>query len=682
MPINTIFYITLAVIIALGFVFFTYFFRSKNTSKQTYFLATARFFTVLILLLLLINPEIKQVEFEVEKPNLILAVDNSESIDNLKKSDSVNAFVHSLKTDKDLAERFNIVDFSFGEKLKQYTLGKYEFNENKTNIHNALSQLNKLFKKSIPTALIMLSDGNATYGQDYEFLKAKENINILPVLVGDTTTALDLSISALNVNKYAFLNNKFPVEIVLNYSGTKPIKGNFKLRTGNTTLFSKTLDLSKEHSSEVLTTTLLASKIGTLIYEASLTSSENEKNIFNNKRKFAVEVIDEKSKILLVSDISHPDLGALKKSIEKNEQREVKLIDIDNLIITEINDYQLVVIYQPNNKFNKLFNLLDTQNINKFIITGTQTDWNFLNSIQQNFSKSVSNQIQDLFPIYNENFLQYQFEDFGFKNMPPLEAAFGNLKIDGKDYNTLLYQKLEGINTSQPLLSIFQENTIKTGVLFGENIWKWRPENFRLTQSFEKFDEFISKLVQYLSSNKKRDRLTFESEPIYLENDRIIISAQYFDENYVFDANGRLNIFLKNTTSEKSFEAQMLPNSNFYKIEMDGLAPGEYQFSIKEENSKIQKNGSFSVLEFNVEQQYSSANFTKMDFLARNNLGNLYFLSERQRLIDKLLEDKRFVSIQKSDEKTVPLIDWKYLLTLLVLSLSIEWFTRKYFGLI
>jgi len=30
----------------------------------------------------------------------------------------------------------------------------------------------------------------------------------------------------------------------------------------------------------------------------------------------------------------------------------------------------------------------------------------------------------------------------------------------------------------------------------------------------------------------------------------------------------------------------------------------------------------------------------------------------------------------------VPLIGWKYLLALLVLSLSIEWFLRKYKGLI
>ena len=48
----------------------------------------------------------------------------------------------------------------------------------------------------------------------------------------------------------------------------------------------------------------------------------------------------------------------------------------------------------------------------------------------------------------------------------------------------------------------------------------------------------------------------------------------------------------------------------------------------------------------------------------------------------KLLEDDRFVSVQKSEQKVVPLIDWKYLLALIAVLLSLEWFIRKYNGLI
>jgi hypothetical protein len=681
MPIATILYLTLAAILALGFVFFAYFFKNKSLGKQTYFLGAIRFISIFTLLVLLINPKIKQTEFETVKPKLVLAIDGSESIENLEKKDSLQSLVKRLKKNEALNAQFEISAYNFGGDLEIATNDSLKIDRNKTDIYNAIAQINKLYKDK-PTALVLFSDGNSTYGQDYEFFKLNENINLNSVVTGDTATTFDLSINALNINKYAFLNNQFPVEIFLNYSGNDAIKTNFQLKAGNSILFSKTIDFDKESSSEIINTTLTAKQLGTIIYEASITSSQNEKNEVNNKRKFAVEVIDERTNILLLSDITHPDLGALKKSIENNKQREVMLKDIDNFNILELNDYQLVIIYQPNNKFNSVYKELDKRKINRFIITGTKTDWGFLNKAQQYVTKNTSNQTQDLFPIYNKNFLQYQFEDIGFEDFPPIEDSFGTLNIIAENSNTLLYQKIEGIATLQPLLSIFETNTLKTGVLFGENSWKWRLDNYRTRESFELIDDFWGKFVQYLSSTKKRDRLTYESEPVYLENYEIKITAQFFDENYVFSPDANLNIFLIKLGSNETFEAQMLPSSNFYKVDLDALSTGEYEFTIKEEVSGIQKQGSFEVLEYNVEQQFSSANFDKMEFLAKNNSGQTFLLGEELKIIQDLAQDKGFVSVQKSREKNVPLIKWKFLLILLVLSLSTEWFTRKYFGLI
>ena len=47
-----------------------------------------------------------------------------------------------------------------------------------------------------------------------------------------------------------------------------------------------------------------------------------------------------------------------------------------------------------------------------------------------------------------------------------------------------------------------------------------------------------------------------------------------------------------------------------------------------------------------------------------------------------LLQDPRFVPVQKSRQNVVPLISLKYLLGLLALLLAAEWSTRKYNGLI
>ncbi|HSM63115.1 MAG TPA: hypothetical protein VK833_04180, partial [Gillisia sp.] len=114
MPLSTILYLTLAAILALGFVFFAYFFRNKNRGKQTYFLGGIRFISVYTLLVLLINPQIKHTELETVKPELVLAIDRSESIENLEKMDSLSSLVKSLKENETLNARFEISTYDFG----------------------------------------------------------------------------------------------------------------------------------------------------------------------------------------------------------------------------------------------------------------------------------------------------------------------------------------------------------------------------------------------------------------------------------------------------------------------------------------------------------------------------------------------------------------------------------------
>jgi len=681
MSITTVLLISLAAFVALGFVIFKYFIGTKKRTGSTYFLAALRFVSIFVLLLLLINPKIKQQQLEVVKPQLLIAIDQSASIDYLEKSDSVRLFAEYLINHPKLQERFSIQTYGFGKELSRVDLDSLAFNKHQTNIFKALNSLEKL-NSSNQTAIVLLSDGNQTIGEDFQYFTSGETSEIFPVVIGDTTVQTDLSISNLNVNKYAFLNNKFPVEVIVNYTGDVPVQSKFEIKSGNSVLYTKIIDFNSEDNSEIITTTLTAKQLGTFFYEAAITPLISEKNTINNSKKFGVEVIDERTSVLILTAISHPDLGMLKKSIESNEQRQAKIEFIENYNETELNDFQLVILYQPNNQFKTVFEDVNTKNLNSFIITGTQTDWDFLNSAQQNFSKAHTAQSQEIFPIYNENYSQFQFENIGFNLFPPLVDAFGSLSFKSEKINPMLFQQLEGIPTKFPLLATFQNNSSKQAVLFGENIWKWRAESYMNKGSFDQFDTFMGKLVQYLSATQNRDRLTFEAEAFYLENEEINISAQYFDQNYQFNPDGQLEILIKNLSSKEVLEIQMLPDNNQFKVQIENLKPGDYSFEIKEQTSGISGSGTFSILEFNVEQQFSGANLAKLKSLAKNNREGLYFLNDPNTLVTGLIADNRYVTVQKNHEKTLHLISWKILLALLLLSLSLEWFVRKYLGLI
>ena len=219
-------------------------------------------------------------------------------------------------------------------------------------------------------------------------------------------------------------------------------------------------------------------------------------------------------------------------------------------------------------------------------------------------------------------------------------------------------------------------------MLLGENLWKWRAQSYLNDKSFQQFDDFIGKLVQYLATNKKRNRLNVEHESFYNGNGNIIISAQFFNKNYEFDAKASLNIITKNKEDEIETILPFILKNNNYQADLSGFTPGQYDFTVRANNGEASYSGSFQILDYNVEQQFLNANVTKLQQLATNSQGSSYFIANTDNLASDLLKDIRYVTVQKTTKNVVPLIDFKYLLALIVLSLALEWLIRKYNGLI
>ena len=677
MQTETIVYITIAAITALLLALFQYLYKSKIKSNLKYLLTALRAISIFSILLLLINPKFESFTYFDEKPTLVVAVDNSESISYLKQDEKAREVVSALQSNSDLKERFNIQAYSVGKSVT--TLDSLNFKERQSNLAFALKQFGEVYANQT-APIVVLSDGNQTYGSDYSFMAKGIKQPIYPIILGDSTVYSDLSIKQLNVNRYVYLKNKFPVEIIANYSGNDAINTELKIWSGNSVVFRKTLQFNSSKSSEIVSTALIANSVGVKTYRVELVALDNEKNKVNNYKNFGVEVIDQKTNIALVYDRMHPDLGALKKAIESNEQRSVSIIKPKDYL-NKINDFQLVILYQPNNNFNSILKEIKEQKINSFIISGTTTNWKLLNESQEYFKQTITNQTENYQPSLNRNYGIFIIENLDFNSFPPLKSEFGALQIS-VPHETLLYKTVNGITTEDILLATFEADNTKHAILNGEDIWRWRAQSYINTNSFNGFDEFINKLVQYLSSNKKRKRINIDYRSFYNGNDDVIISAQYFNKNFEFDNSASLSIVLKNKENDSLKEVPLLLNNGNYTVDLSGIEPGLYDFTVKHNSESVASSGSFQILEYNVEQQFLNADINKMWSLAKNSEGESYFASDFNNLIESLLSDKRYATIQKSTKNIVPLIDWKYLLGLIALSLFMEWFIRKYNGLI
>ena len=656
---------------------FQYIYKSKLNIKLKIVLTVLRTVSVFGILLLLINPKFESKTFYDEKPTLVIAVDNSESVSYLEQDQNAKKTYQLLNGNSEIQKRFNVKTFSFGKALS--ALDSLNFSEQQSNISSALKQIGEVYSNQV-APIILLSDGNQTYGADYSFINNAVKQPIYPVILGDSTIYTDVSIKQLNVNRYVFLKNKFPVEVIANYSGNEAVNTELKIWFGNSLVFRKPIQFSAEKTSEIVSTTLLANSVGVKTYRVELTPLNQEKNTVNNTKNFGVEVIDQKTNIALVSDILHPDLGALKKSIESNEQRSVSILK-PNDYLGKINDFQLVIIYQPNNRFNEVLSSISDENLNSFIISGNTTNFSLLNNLQAAFRQTVTNQSEDYQPQLNRNYSTFIIDNLTFEDYPPLQSEFGEIEFSVPN-DVILSKSVNGIDTNQPMLSTFEVGGTKHALLSGEGIWRWRAQSFLESESFNDFDNFIGKLVQYLSTNKKRSRLNIDYKSFYNGNDDVIISAQYFNKNYEFDNSAALTIVLKNEEDNSAREVPLLLNNGSYSVDLSGISSGSYSFTIKHNTESIAASGSFEVLEYNVEQQFLNADIEKLQSLAKNSDGNAVFNTEIENLISELLTDSRYATVQKSTKKIVPLIDWKYLLGLIALSLFAEWFIRKYNGLI
>lgn len=671
----TILLIIIALLVSVLIAGYQYLYKTPEKSRITKLLFGIRALVLFAVFLLLINPKIVRNAYQIVKPILVIAVDNSRSINELKSEKIALEIKEKLSANNDLNRKFDIQLIGFDNKV--FYADSINFKGNQTRIDKLAQELKAIHKnKTYP--VVFLSDGNQTMGEDYVYSFDKRSA-VYPIVLGDTLLYADLKIDKVNANRYAFLKNKFPIEVLLSGFVQKEIATYWGVRQAGQTIFREKINFKTAQNVYTKEIHIEATKVGKQVYEIFVENFEGELNTYNNTKKVVVEVIDQKKQVALISSINHPDLGMFKRAIESAEQNKVTILKPEQ--IADLNNYDVVIVYQPNQGFQKIFEQLNKQNVSYFLITGKNTDYQFVNANQPLFKIQPSTQFEDYTPLYKSDFMNFIQTDLDFSTFPPLEQTFANIEIN-KNIQVLLESKIRGINTEKPMLFFSEINNQRMAVLFGEGIWRWRLQYFVQHNSFEEFDLFVNKTMQYLSTQNNKKSLVVTHQDFYYQGDNIEIQTQYFNKNFEFEHNAKLNITIKNKTDNHTKTYDFLKANNYYKVNLDGLLPGEYTFLVQEDTSKQFYSGSFEVIDFDLEKQFVNANYAKLLNLAQHSQGQVFLPKDIDILIKHLTDENLYKSIQKQQTKKSPLIDfWVLLLSILVL-LTIEWFIRKFNGLL
>jgi len=424
--------------------------------------------------------------------------------------------------------------------------------------------------------------------------------------------------------------------------------------------------------------------------DVAIEPAKSEINQKNNRAAIYVEVVEGKKKILVVSPSPHPDIKALRSAIEKNSNYEfhvhipgVKEEDQQALAPDKVD---LVIFSQaldPEGKTLPLVQKFQKTKVGMMFMIGSKTNLRQFTSINIPLTFENIGQRDEVIPSFNTDFRDFAFNDDiagKFSRYPPVSVPFGKFNYP-QDAAILLYQRIGSVTTNRPLLLSWNGPQNRIAILLGDGIWKWRLNEYADTEKTEAFDEVFSKLIQYLGTAD--DRRKFRSFPIqneFTDSEPVVFESQLYNDLFEPIYGNTVNIELRNERGEVSkYSYATSPSSSRYRI--GGLKEGIYRYTANTQTAtgKEQVSGEFLVTAQNIESQNLTADFDLLKKLPNESGGKFYEEPNSAALIADLSSAKAKTLIH-SEDSFHPMINLKAVFFLLLFLLSLEWFTRKYFG--
>lgn len=632
-----------------------------------------RFVSVSLIALLLMAPLVKRQVNTDERPIIVLAQDISESVGSQS----------SLLTEADLGKlekKYEVVTDSFGGKT--------------TDIATALRDINDRYAGRNLGAIVLASDGIYNQGQNPVNLVDQIAVPIYTVALGDTTHYRDAAVTEVRYNRMAYLGNQFPIEITVQAHQMQGEHATLSISRNGQRLYSKEINYSTSRHVQSESVTLNADKPGLQSYTISLTPLKGEASEQNNTRTLAIEVMDAHQKIAIVAPAAHPDISALRQSIERNPNYEVEVM-LEKADPAKLKECSLIVWHNmPNTRMG--LNLADYKQIPAIYIVGSQTDIGRFNALHSGLEiMAKARKLDEVTASHNNTFALFTLDNeicSRMEQMPPLTAPFGTYRMAG-DMQSLFVAKIGNIASDRPLIAFGQQEGVRHSFVVGEGLWKWRLQSYLMTESHDDFDQLMEKMVVYTSLQANKERLHVTYDHIYQEGTPVVLQAEFYNDNFEPINTPDVRIEISPFADPKDAQRQSAKASAHtqaydfnrsgtgYALNLGTPQAGHYSFAATTtwNGKKYTTSGAFAVEQINLEQLNLVADHGLLNTLAQTTGGAMLAPDQLDRL-PQLLDDRDDLkSIIYTQTRYTELINLPLIFILLILLLGVEWALRKYF---
>lgn len=634
--------------------------------------ATFRFMGIALIVWLLFSPTLLLKSVRLEKPVIQLYGDYS-----LSCRDNVDSIIKYLDRE---------IQVKYGEKV---SIRRLCFAEDLTLVNNwdsvrgtgqfELTRLDKvqtdLFESSEEVAAsIIVSDGIVNKGQS-PILQGKSKHSLFIVGVGDTSVYSDFSIESINANKEVYEGNSTQIEIDIKALQCAGKKAEIEIWNADKKITSKYWTPKSNTDKEKISLSVKSST-NQLKLRAFIKSNEiEETNMTNNSRIKFIDVVKRKKQVWIIYGKLNPDIKVLSNVINASNRYAVKTIREDDVrdILADICIFHGIqksqLIQDCNNREIPFWTFLNSPS--SVVVANRISGAKITKLLRSKWQSIIAGQ-NEAFNDYltpNESLLL----SWGAIESPVLKAS-------AIKENILLYQVWNDIKTKYPLF--FKSGSQKNQLWFlGENIWKWNLQHYKHNSNSQGFKDWVMNNINWLNldaSTRKGIKCNIGDGEWVRGRENIISIIEK-------DAAGRIRMDTKlkaeiTDSSGKKTEIPLVKNAQSYKMGYVPTNSGLHQINVRSDLNPEGTTVFWSVKEQSVENTNKVARFNLLRNWVSHNNGDFIKATELKKIFVKLDQLKLESARSFEDSKQSSLNELGFILAILILCFSIEWFLRKWLG--
>ncbi len=557
-------------------------------------------------------------------------------------------------------------------------------------------------------AVVMLTDGMYTKGDNPVYTAADMGIPVFPIGIGDTAQQKDVLVSRVTSNDVVYAGATAPVDAVIKSSGYGGEKVEVTLSEGSKTLDRTTVELPGGTAEASARLSYTPAGEGYHRYAVNVSPLPGELTAANNRRSFAAKVLRSMMRVLILASGPGPDLSIIRATLGENPNISLQVLTqklgggwYEGALTTRVLDSTdcILSIGMPDAATAAVAVELVRSAITEgkkplLFIGGKSIDVSKLPAMAPSLpviQEGTTLGEQEVEFVPDPSRLESPLLALGpdtrrevWSNLPPVFASRATYRLREGSVG-LGSPRIGNVLLPQPFMAVRDIAGTRSLSIMGYGLWRWRLMAQGNSDTAPLFASFLASAVRWLTSRDEgRNVRVLPVRDQFSRGEPVVFSGQVYNEESQPVDDAQVSVEISGGGTSIHTELHPLGNGR-YEGSVEGLPGGEFTFraaASKGGHDTGHDAGSFLVGGLNLEYLDTRMNAEVLRQIAYRTGGGYIPARDAAELRGMLRSLSSLAPREEQKTEALELHRWPYMLALVIALFSAEWIIRKRSGMI